>query len=81
MSKTTPPEGNYQERVASFVAGHDLETDIAARVLDLLSELADVFFSLICLANSTGVDLNRGLEKVMAKYSQRLQDKGDPGSS
>ena len=42
MSKTTPPEGNYQERVASFVAGHDLETDIAARVLDLLSELGEV---------------------------------------
>ena len=44
-------------------------------------ELADVFFALICVANTTGVDLNRGLEKVLEKYAKRLQAKGNPGSN
>jgi NTP pyrophosphatase (non-canonical NTP hydrolase) len=44
-------------------------------------ELADVFFALICLANTTGVDLNHGLAGVLEKYQQRLQGKGTPGSN
>lgn len=44
-------------------------------------EMGDLFFSTICLANSTGVDLDKALEKVIAKYRMRLQQKGDAGSS
>jgi len=44
-------------------------------------ELSDVFFALVCLANTTGVDLNRGLQKVREKCALRVQDKGSPGSS
>ncbi len=43
-------------------------------------ELADVFFSLVCLANTTGVDLETALEKVLAKYAARLNQSGDAGS-
>lgn len=47
---------------------------------DWPSELGDVFFSLICIANSTGVNLENALEKVLQKYEQRLAHKGDAGS-
>ena len=43
-------------------------------------ELGDVFFSLVCLANSTDVDLEKALEDVLTKYEKRLDEKGDAGS-
>jgi NTP pyrophosphatase (non-canonical NTP hydrolase) len=43
-------------------------------------EIADVFFSLICLANATNVDLDRALEGALEKYRQRLTARGDAGS-
>ena len=43
-------------------------------------ELADVFFSLVCLANSTAVDLEKALEGALTKYGQRLERRGDAGS-
>jgi NTP pyrophosphatase (non-canonical NTP hydrolase) len=43
-------------------------------------ELSDVFFSLICLANSTQVNLEEGLNTVLEKYQQRIVRKGDAGS-
>jgi NTP pyrophosphatase (non-canonical NTP hydrolase) len=43
-------------------------------------ELADTFFSLICLANSTNVDLDQALDKALEKYRQRLTTRGDAGS-
>ena len=38
---------------------------------DIGLELADVLFSLICLANQYGVDLERKFREVMEKYSSR----------
>jgi NTP pyrophosphatase (non-canonical NTP hydrolase) len=43
-------------------------------------ELADAFFSLVCLANSTDVDLEEALGDALAKYEARLSEKGDAGS-
>ena len=43
-------------------------------------ELADVFFSLICLANATNVNLDQALERALVKYRQRLAGRGDAGS-
>jgi NTP pyrophosphatase (non-canonical NTP hydrolase) len=44
------------------------------------SELGDCFFSLVCLANSTGVDLERALADVLDTYRRRLAQSGDAGS-
>lgn len=41
---------------------------------ELADELADVLFVIICLANQTGIDLNRAFEKNMEKKTKR--DKG-----
>lgn len=44
------------------------------------SELADCFFALVCLANSTDVDLEAALARALEKYRARLSEKGDAGS-
>lgn len=44
------------------------------------AELGDAFFSLICLANATNVNLNDALNLVLEKYQQRLALKGEAGS-
>ena len=38
---------------------------------DLADEMADVLFVLICLANQTGIDLTKALEKNLLKKSIR----------
>lgn len=43
-------------------------------------EMGDVFFALICLANSTDVNLELVLQQVLHKYERRLVQKGNAGS-
>ena len=43
-------------------------------------ELGDVLFSLICVANTSGVDLEKALKSVLAKYRARLSSRGSPES-
>ncbi|HEY6844152.1 MAG TPA: nucleotide pyrophosphohydrolase [Thermoanaerobaculia bacterium] len=38
---------------------------------DVADELADLIFVAICLANSTGIDLDRAWERVVTKLYQR----------
>lgn len=38
-------------------------------------ELGDVLFALVCVANSTGVDLQQALEAALERYGERL-DRG-----
>jgi NTP pyrophosphatase (non-canonical NTP hydrolase) len=42
---------------------------------DLGDEMADVLFVLICLANQTGVDLTKALEKNLDKKTNRDADR------
>ena len=42
---------------------------------DLGLELADVMFSLVCIANYYQVDLDKSFEAVMAKYTKRDMDR------
>ncbi len=44
--------------------------------IDWTEELGDVLFSLICLANSTRVNVEAVLEEVLEKYQRRLDDYG-----
>ena len=39
--------------------------------VDLCMEIADIFFSLICIANHYGVNLEYSFKKVMEKYTIR----------
>lgn len=47
---------------------------------DWAGELGDAFFSLICIANSTDVNLEEALQSALKKYKSRLARKGDVGS-
>ncbi len=109
LTSAPPPAlTGLQRLVADFVAAHDLEAPVAARLLDLVSEvgevakealkgtgygreafsptgawsdeLADALFALLCVANSTGVDLEGALAAVLGKYEARLAARGDAGS-
>lgn len=44
------------------------------------SELGDVMFSLACIANSTGVDLEKALLGALEKYSNRIAKTKKPAS-
>ena len=42
---------------------------------DLEEELGDVIYTVICLANSLGLDLDRAMKKVMKKINTRDKDR------
>ena len=44
------------------------------------SELGDILFSTICVANTTNVDLEKALVNVLTKYRRRIQNTKDAGS-
>jgi NTP pyrophosphatase (non-canonical NTP hydrolase) len=43
-------------------------------------ELGDAFFSLLCVANGTGVNLEAALQKAVQKYERRIALRGELGS-
>ncbi|MCX6971072.1 MAG: nucleotide pyrophosphohydrolase [Verrucomicrobia bacterium] len=43
-------------------------------------ELGDVLFSLLCVANSTGVDMEEAVRLALAKYERRIKIKGEASS-
>src|SRR4051794_40136631 len=47
---------------------------------DWESELGDVLFSLICIANETNANLEDCLNNVLNKYEKRFESKGNLGS-
>ena len=44
-------------------------------IQDLGLEMADVVYTLICLANSQGIDMQSSLEEVLEKYRHRDADR------
>lgn len=44
------------------------------------AELGDVLFSLLCLANESGVDAEQALDHALERYRQRIEKAGHPGS-
>lgn len=44
------------------------------------SEIGDVLFSLICIANQTETNLEDCIKYVLDKYEKRFKNKGDLGS-
>jgi len=42
---------------------------------DLEEELGDVIYTVVCLANSLGLDLDRAMRKVMKKVNTRDKDR------
>lgn len=47
---------------------------------EMESELGDLYFSLLGLANALGVDIQDALEHVLEKYEDRVSETGSAGS-
>ena len=59
-------------RIMSRTYG-DQSYKTSAKKSELSSELADILFVLLCIANQTGVDLNQALHEVLQKNTHRDQ--------
>lgn len=46
----------------------------------LHDELGDVLFSLLCIANDAGVDVQHAVEAALTKYERRIRTSGTAGS-
>lgn len=44
------------------------------------AEVGDVAFSIICPANTTGVDLEKSVLKALKRYAERIKSTRDAGS-
>ncbi len=44
---------------------------------NIKSEIGDVLFSLVCIANELDIDLKDTLDEVIAKYDSRFLEKGN----
>ncbi len=47
---------------------------------DWADELGDLLFSVICVANKTGVDLEDALDRALKKYEERIRQRGEAAS-
>lgn len=48
---------------------------------EMKSEVGDLYFSLLGLANALDIDLSEALERAMEKYEERMEETGSAGSS
>lgn len=63
-----------------ILKGNDYGKKEFSRTDNLESEVGDVLFSLICIANGLNIDLKSALNGVMTKYNSRFSEKGNIGS-
>ena len=63
-----------------ILKGNDYGRSEFIKTNNLESEIGDVFFSLICIANSFDIDLKDALDEVLNKYNSRFIEKGNIGS-
>lgn len=63
-----------------ILKGNDYGNKDFRNTENLESEIGDVFFSLICVANGLNMNLEKSLENVLNKYENRFSNKGNIGS-
>ena len=60
-------------------------TDYGTKALQITDnaelEIGDVLFSLTCLSNNLGIDMEESFNNVMQKYKKRFEEKGHIGSN
>ena len=63
-----------------ILKGNDYGKKNFSNTDNIESEVGDVFFSLICVANDLNIDLTKALDKVLNKYENRFSNNGHIGS-
>ena len=71
----------FGELGKEILKGNDYGKKDFSNTDNLESEVGDVLFSLICVANGLNIDLKNALDSVLKKYNDRFSDKGNIGSS
>ena len=69
MAQLTEEVGEVARIISRVYGEQSLKKD--EKINDLGEELADVLFVLICLANQTGIDLEKSFEEKLEKKSKR----------
>ena len=69
MAQLTEEVGEVARIISRVYGEQSIKKD--EKINDLGEELADVLFVLICLANQTGIDLEKSFEKKLEKKSKR----------
>jgi|TARA_B100001093_G_C26499427_1_gene872626 NTP pyrophosphatase (non-canonical NTP hydrolase) len=69
MAQLTEEVGEVARIISRVYGEQSIKKD--EKINDLGEELADVLFVLICLANQTGVDLEKSFEEKLEKKSKR----------
>ena len=59
-----------------LLKGNDYGQDKCQKTSDLEGEMGDALFSLICLANTMDINLEKALDQVLAKYKKRFDANG-----
>jgi NTP pyrophosphatase (non-canonical NTP hydrolase) len=76
LARMTEELGEVARLVNHLYGEKPKKTDEAEQDLGL--ELADLLYTMICLANSRGIDLQRALERALEKYGSRDANRYDP---
>ena len=63
------------ENAPTYIDKSKLKSTKSDEDKDLADELADVMFVVICLANQTGIDLTKALQKNIRKKTMRDTDR------
>ena len=63
-----------------ILKGNDYGKKDFCNTENLESEIGDVLFSLVCIANGSNIDLQDAFDKVLKKYKERFFEKGNIGS-
>ncbi len=71
---------NWGELAKEVLKGSNYGATAFVRTKDWEDEFGDVVFSLLCVANQTGVDVEKAVTKALAKYKKRIAAKGSPAS-
>ncbi len=69
MAQLTEEVGEVARIISRVYGEQSIKKD--EKINDLGEELADVLFVLICLANQTGVDLEKSFDEKLEKKSKR----------
>jgi NTP pyrophosphatase (non-canonical NTP hydrolase) len=59
----------------------DYGSKVPVKTGDLAGEIGDVVFSLACIANALGVDMEKALMEAIEKYKSRFNQTGNIGSN
>ena len=68
------------ELVKEYLKGSKYGTLPFTMHSDFELEFGDTLYSMLCLANETGIDAEKSLDRVLTKYKKRIEENGTMGS-